>query len=52
MPSDQGGYFVAAAKEVDAAKKAETDLSIAMSRREEWQNSCAAIRWCRRRAIR
>ena len=35
MPSDQGGYFVQLQKEVDAAKKAETDLSIAMSRREE-----------------
>src|SRR5882757_4967485 len=34
MPSDQGGYFVQLQKEVDAAKKAETDLSIAMSRRE------------------
>ena len=35
MPSDQGGYFAQLQKEVDAAKKAETDLSIAMSRREE-----------------
>jgi protein tyrosine kinase modulator len=35
MPSDQGGYFVQLQKEVDAAKKAETDLSIAMSRRDE-----------------
>src|ERR1700722_8415726 len=35
MPSDQGGYFAQLQKEVDAAKKAETDLSVAMSRREE-----------------
>jgi polysaccharide chain length determinant protein (PEP-CTERM system associated) len=35
MPSDQGGYFAQLQKEVDAAKKAETDLSIAMSRRDE-----------------
>ena len=35
MPSDQGGYFVQLQKEVDAAKKAESDLSVAMSRREE-----------------
>ena len=35
MPSEQGGYFMQLQKEVDAAKKAETDLSIAMSRREE-----------------
>ncbi len=35
MPSDQGGYFAQLQREVDAAKKAETDLSIAMSRREE-----------------
>jgi polysaccharide chain length determinant protein (PEP-CTERM system associated) len=35
MPSDQGGYFAQLQSEVDAAKKAETDLSIAMSRREE-----------------
>jgi polysaccharide chain length determinant protein (PEP-CTERM system associated) len=35
MPSEQGGYFAQLQKEVDAAKKAETDLSIAMSRREE-----------------
>ncbi len=35
MPSDQGGYFAQLQKEVDSAKKAETDLSIAMSRRDE-----------------
>jgi polysaccharide chain length determinant protein (PEP-CTERM system associated) len=35
MPSDQGGYFAQLQKEVDAAKKAETDLSVAMSRRDE-----------------
>src|SRR5882757_9682005 len=35
MPSDQGGYFAQLQKEVDAAKKAESDLSIAMSRRDE-----------------
>ena len=35
MPSDQGGYFADLEKETDAEKKAETDLSIAVSRREE-----------------
>jgi polysaccharide chain length determinant protein (PEP-CTERM system associated) len=35
MPSEQGGYFAQLQNEVDAAKKAETDLSIAMSRRDE-----------------
>jgi polysaccharide chain length determinant protein (PEP-CTERM system associated) len=35
MPSDQGGYFMQLQKEVDAAKKAESDLSVAMSRRDE-----------------
>jgi polysaccharide chain length determinant protein (PEP-CTERM system associated) len=35
MPSDQGGYFVQLQKEVDASKKVESDLSVAMSRREE-----------------
>jgi polysaccharide chain length determinant protein (PEP-CTERM system associated) len=35
MPSDQGGYFAQLQKETDAAKKAETDLSIALSRRDE-----------------
>ncbi len=35
MPSEQGGYFAKLQSEVDAAKKAETDLSIGMSRRDE-----------------
>ena len=35
MPSEQGGYFAQLQKETDAAKKAETDLSVAVSRREE-----------------
>ena len=35
MPSEQGGYFAQLQKETDDAKKAEVDLSIAMSRREE-----------------
>ena len=35
MPSDQGGYFAQLQKETDAAKKAESDLSVAMSRRDE-----------------
>jgi polysaccharide chain length determinant protein (PEP-CTERM system associated) len=35
MPSDQGGYFAQLQKEVDAAKKADSDLSVAMSRRAE-----------------
>ncbi len=35
MPTDQGGYFAQLQKETDDAKKAETDLSIAMSRRDE-----------------
>jgi polysaccharide chain length determinant protein (PEP-CTERM system associated) len=35
MPSDQGGYFVQLQKEVDDAKKAESELSVAMSRRDE-----------------
>jgi polysaccharide chain length determinant protein (PEP-CTERM system associated) len=35
MPNDQGGYFAQLQTEVDAAKKAETDLSIAVSRRDE-----------------
>ncbi|MEA3198219.1 MAG: protein tyrosine kinase modulator [Gammaproteobacteria bacterium] len=35
MPSEQGGYFAQLQKEVDAAKKAETDLSIGLSRRDE-----------------
>jgi polysaccharide chain length determinant protein (PEP-CTERM system associated) len=35
MPSDQGGYFAQLQKETDAAKTAESDLSVAMSRRDE-----------------
>jgi polysaccharide chain length determinant protein (PEP-CTERM system associated) len=35
MPSEQGGYFAQLQNELDASKKAETALSIAMSRREE-----------------
>jgi polysaccharide chain length determinant protein (PEP-CTERM system associated) len=35
MPSEQGGYFTQLQKETDDLKKAETALSIAMSRREE-----------------
>jgi len=35
MPNEQGGYFAQLQTEIDAAKKAETDLSIAMSRRDE-----------------
>src|ERR1700733_7672551 len=35
MPSDQGGYFAQLQNQVDAAKKAESDLAVAMSRREE-----------------
>src|SRR6202789_1303110 len=35
MPSEQGGYFTQLQTETDAAKKAETDLSIALSRRDE-----------------
>src|SRR5271155_3869892 len=35
MPSEQGGFFTQLQNEVDAAKKAETDLSIALSRRDE-----------------
>jgi polysaccharide chain length determinant protein (PEP-CTERM system associated) len=35
MPSEQGGFFTQLQNEVDAAKKAETELSIAMSRRDE-----------------
>jgi polysaccharide chain length determinant protein (PEP-CTERM system associated) len=35
MPSDQGGYFAQLQKETDEAKKAEIELSIAVSRREE-----------------
>jgi polysaccharide chain length determinant protein (PEP-CTERM system associated) len=35
MPSEQGGYFAQLQTEVDAAKKSETALSIALSRRDE-----------------
>jgi polysaccharide chain length determinant protein (PEP-CTERM system associated) len=35
MPSDQGGYFAQLQTETDAEKKAETDLLVAESRREE-----------------
>jgi polysaccharide chain length determinant protein (PEP-CTERM system associated) len=35
MPNEQGSYFTQLQTEVDAAKKAETDLSIALSRRDE-----------------
>ena len=38
MPSEQGGYFAQLQNETDAAKKAETDLSIAVSRRDELSN--------------
>ena len=46
MPSDQGGYFAQLQTEVETAKKAETDLSRAVSRRAElWKqlHSDAAI---------
>lgn len=35
MPSEQGGYFAQLQSETDAAKKAQTNLSIAVSRRDE-----------------
>jgi len=35
MPSEQGGYFAQLQKETDDAKKADIDLSVAMSRRDE-----------------
>jgi len=35
MPSDEGGYFAQLQKETDEAKKADIELSIAVSRREE-----------------
>jgi polysaccharide chain length determinant protein (PEP-CTERM system associated) len=35
MPSEQGGYFAQLQKETDDAKKADVDLSIALSRRDE-----------------
>lgn len=38
MPTDQGGFFSALQSEVDAEKKAETALAIAISRRDELSN--------------
>jgi polysaccharide chain length determinant protein (PEP-CTERM system associated) len=35
MPSEEGGYFAQVQKEADEAKKAEINLSVALSRREE-----------------
>jgi len=35
MPSEQGGYFAQLQTEVDAAKKANTDLAVALSRKDE-----------------
>jgi polysaccharide chain length determinant protein (PEP-CTERM system associated) len=35
MPSEQGGYFTQLQTEVDATKKANTDLAVALSRRDE-----------------
>ena len=35
MPTEQGGYFAQLQTEIDAAKKAETDLQILVSRRAE-----------------
>jgi protein tyrosine kinase modulator len=35
MPSEQGGYFAQLQSEVDAGKKANTELSIAVSRKDE-----------------
>ncbi len=35
MPSEQGGYFTHLQNEVDAANKANTELSVAVSRKEE-----------------
>ncbi len=35
MPSEQGGYFAQLQNETDAVKKSETDLAVALSRREE-----------------
>jgi polysaccharide chain length determinant protein (PEP-CTERM system associated) len=35
MPAEQGGYFAQLQNETDAAKKADTDLAIALSRRDE-----------------
>jgi len=38
MPSEQGGYFTQLQNETDAAKKSETQLAIAVSRRDELTN--------------
>jgi polysaccharide chain length determinant protein (PEP-CTERM system associated) len=38
MPTEQGGYFAQLQAESDKSKKAETDLSIALSRRAELSN--------------
>ena len=35
MPSEQGGYFAQLQTEVDASKKANTELAVALSRKEE-----------------
>jgi polysaccharide chain length determinant protein (PEP-CTERM system associated) len=35
MPSEQGGFFAQLQTEVDAAKKANTDLAVALSRKDE-----------------
>jgi polysaccharide chain length determinant protein (PEP-CTERM system associated) len=35
MPSEQGGYFAQLQNEVDASKKANTQLSVALSRKDE-----------------
>jgi polysaccharide chain length determinant protein (PEP-CTERM system associated) len=35
MPSEEGGYFAQVQKETDEAKKAEINLSVALSRRDE-----------------
>jgi len=37
MPTEQGGYFQRLQSDIDAVKKAQSDLGVAMSRREELQ---------------
>jgi polysaccharide chain length determinant protein (PEP-CTERM system associated) len=37
MPDEQGGYFSRLQSEMDAVKKSQSDLAVAMSRREELQ---------------
>jgi polysaccharide chain length determinant protein (PEP-CTERM system associated) len=37
MPTEQGGYFQRLQSDIDAVKKAQSDLAVAMSRREELQ---------------